>query len=265
MGCYLSPDDTLTIKRVVGALKDCPKGAEILMAGYMNAKLVEPEGDRRGEDIAAALATEVLEEMSAHFLPQQHPWCRDGRTWSMIRKEREVRSRTDYIQGTDRRFFGNLSVRYPRNNSDHYLVLGCLHSASPKEHMRYLGGRKRPPLRPTNKPTREVKIFAYLRRAVPKARAREARRNEWISAATWRLVDERVSARRDPAKDQALIRSLGRAMKASLATDRRRHAEKAGAEVEALVGGENPPLIQESWHRIKGWYKAAVDRAPPPA
>ena len=29
--------------------------------------------------------------------------------------------------------------------------------------------------------------------------------------------------------------------------------------------GEVPPLIQEDWHRIQGWYKAAVNRALPPA
>ena len=57
---------------------------------------------------------------------------------------------------------------------------------------------------------------------------------------------------------------MGHAIKASLMTDRRRCAEEAGAEVEALVGVD-PPLIQEAWHRIKGWYKDAVDRAPPPA
>ena len=28
---------------------------------------------------------------------------------------------------------------------------------------------------------------------------------------------------------------------------------------------EYPPLIQGDWHRIQGCYKAAVDRAPPPA
>ena len=39
---------------------------------------------------------------------------------------------TDYILGTDRRLFGNVSVRDPRHNSDHYLVLGCLRSASLK-------------------------------------------------------------------------------------------------------------------------------------
>ena len=35
-------------------------------------------------------------------------------------------------------------------------------------------------------------------------------------------------------------------------------------EVETLMGSY-PPLHQKVWHRIKGWYKAAVDRAPPPA
>ena len=79
----------------------------------------------------------------------------------------------------------------------------------------------------------------------------------------WRLVDERVSAHRYPEKDQALIRRLGRAIKASLETNRRRRAEEAREEVEVQVGADRP-LIQEAWHRIKGWYKAAVDRTPPP-
>ena len=34
--------------------------------------------------------------------------------------------------------------------------------------------------------------------------------------------------------------------------------------MEALVKAD-PPLIQEVWYRIQGWYKAAVDHAPPPA
>ena len=57
---------------------------------------------------------------------------------------------------------------------------------------------------------------------------------------------------------------MSKAIKASLAKDRRRRAEEAGAEVEALVKVD-PPLIQEAWYRLQGWYKAAVDRAPPPA
>ena len=100
-------------------LTERPKGADLMVAGDMNANLAEPEGNRRGEDIAEAFATEGLEGMSAHFLPRRRPWCRDMRTWSMIREGREVRSRTDYILGTDRRIFGNVSVRDPRHNSYH--------------------------------------------------------------------------------------------------------------------------------------------------
>ena len=47
----------------------------------------------------------------------------------MILEGKEVRSQTDYIMGMDLRLFGNFSVQDPRHNSDHYMVLGCLHSA----------------------------------------------------------------------------------------------------------------------------------------
>ena len=92
--------------------------------------------------------------------------------------------------------------------------------------------------------------------------ARERRKNDWISEETWRLVDERVSARRKT-KDQARIRRLSRAIAASLKGDRKRRVETAGEEVETLLGAD-PPMPREAWRRLKGWYKAAVDRAPPP-
>ena len=158
----------------------------------------------------------------------------------MIREGRGVRSWTDYIMGMDHRLFGNVSIRDPRHNSYHYMVLGCLHSTSLREHARYLGGRKRPPLQPPTSPTRKDRIFASLGRAVLKLHAQEARNNTWISATTWILVDKRVSARKDIEKYQALIWRLGRAIKASLREDRKRPAEKAGAEVETLLGSDLP-------------------------
>ena len=33
-------------------------------------------------------------------------------------------------------------------------------------------------------------------------------------------------------------------------------------EAETLLGSD-PLLHRESWHRIEGWYRSAVDRAPP--
>ena len=169
----------------------------------------------------------------------------------MLRKGREVRSRTDYILGTDCHLFGNVFIRDLRHNLDHYMVLGCLTSASLTEHKRYLGGRKRWQVRPPTKPTQVDKLFSALRGAVPKAQRRAARRNMWKSEETWRLINKRVSVRQDPRKGQAIKRQLGRAVKAILAADRKWITEEAGAEVEALVGAD-PPLIQDAWHHIQG-------------
>ena len=85
VGCYLATKGTSTIESVFVAFKERTMGAKLLVEGDFNAKSAEPEGYRRGEDIAVAMATDVLEDMLVHFLPQRRSWCRDGRTWSMIR------------------------------------------------------------------------------------------------------------------------------------------------------------------------------------
>ena len=127
-----------------------------------------------------------------------------------------------------------------------------------------LGGRKRLPLRPLTAPAREDGIFAALRRDIPNHQAQDARKNAWILEAIWILIDKRVSVQQDPAKDQSLIQRLGRAIAAILKGDMRRQVEEDGAEVETLIGSD-PPFHREYWHRLKGWYWAAVNLAPPPA
>ena len=68
------PDDTSIIESVVAALKERPQGTRLLVVGDFNVKLSDLEGDRRGEDIAAALATEGLEDMSTHLLLRRRSW-----------------------------------------------------------------------------------------------------------------------------------------------------------------------------------------------
>ena len=113
----------------------------------------------------------------------------------MIREGKVVRSRTDYILGTDRRLFWNVSVRDPSHNTNHYMVLGCLRSAPEREHAKYLTGHKQLPLRPPAEPTQEDGIFAALQRDIPKLHAMKRRKNGWSSEYTWRLLNERISAR----------------------------------------------------------------------
>ena len=57
VGCYLAPGDTLAIERVVKALRERPKGAELLMAGDLNINFAAPEGHRGEEDIVETLET----------------------------------------------------------------------------------------------------------------------------------------------------------------------------------------------------------------
>ena len=110
VGEYIAPKDTATMDRIVEAIRRNPRGVELLVAGDFNVDIAAPEGDRRAEDITTELATEGLEDMARHFLPQEKRWCRDRRTWGMLRKGQEVRSWTDYVLGTDRRLFRNVTV-----------------------------------------------------------------------------------------------------------------------------------------------------------
>ena len=62
---------------------------------------------------------------------------------------------------------------------------------------------------------------------MPKTHEREKHRNKWISDETWRLVDERVLARRGT-RVRVILQRLGRAVRASLKGDRRWRVEEAG-------------------------------------
>ena len=224
IGCYLAPDDISTIERVVTALRERPKGTAMVVAGDLNTDLEDAENDQRGTEIAAAMTEAGAEDMTAQFIPRKRRWGRERWTWSMVQEGKVVRSRMDYLLGTDKRLFRNVSVRDPRHNTDHFMVVGCLRSAPGREHTRYIMGRRKSPLQPPTEPTREDGIFAALWRAMPKPHGRDRHKNEWISEETWRLVDERVSARRETGV-HARIRRLDRAIRASLQGGRKRRLE----------------------------------------
>ena len=84
------------------------------MAGDLNTDLGDMACDRRGTEIAAAITEAGLEDITAHFLPRKRRWGRKRRTWAMVRGGKAIRSRTDYILGTDRSLFRNVAVRDPR-------------------------------------------------------------------------------------------------------------------------------------------------------
>ena len=83
-------------------------------------------GNERIGAIISEMATKGIENMTENFPPHKIPWTWDGRTWSMLRCVQDLRSRTEYILGTDRRLFQNLAVKEPWHNTNNYMVLGCL-------------------------------------------------------------------------------------------------------------------------------------------
>ena len=66
--CYIAPDDALTIKHVVEAIRQNPLRAVLLVAGNFNADLAALEGNRCIEEIAVDIVTAGLEDMYTHFL-----------------------------------------------------------------------------------------------------------------------------------------------------------------------------------------------------
>ena len=114
VGVYLSPEDTRTMERVSEAIRSKPRGAELLVAVDFKVDIAAPEGDWRVEDIETTLAREGLEDLARHFLPWETRWCWERSTWGMIRKGREVWSRTDYILGTDHRLLRNVAIWDPQ-------------------------------------------------------------------------------------------------------------------------------------------------------
>ena len=130
VGAYVAPEDKVTMETVIAAIGRKPPGVDLMVAGDFNVDILAPEG-RRAENIATDLATAGVEDMAQHFMPRRRRWSRDRRTWDMRQKGQVVRSRNDYILGTDRRLFKNVAVRDPWNNTDHNMVLGSFTGCTP--------------------------------------------------------------------------------------------------------------------------------------
>ena len=147
----------------------------------------------------------------------------------------------------NRRLFQNVSVQDPRNNTYHYMVLGCLFASNRKEHQLYLGWRTWIPIFPPRVPTRGGVIFEELRGAIPKIRRKDQQQAPWITADMWRSMDTQVTLCRSQTRYQTSIRTLRRRIQALLNVDIQWHSAEAGAAVKSLlVSGLSP--VKEAWH-----------------
>ena len=73
MGCYISPEDALTIEDIVLAIDRWSRGGELLVSGNFNADLENPEGSACAEDISASLTSSgTYMVITRYQLPQNN-------------------------------------------------------------------------------------------------------------------------------------------------------------------------------------------------
>ena len=101
------------------------------------------------------------------------------------------------------------------------------------------GARVTPFCNPTT-PTKEDGLFVYLRRTIPKPKAQVEKKNTWILADTWRLVDTRVYMHQDPARNQGLLQQLSRQIAAILKADWRWRVNTARGKYKELMNSDPP-------------------------
>jgi hypothetical protein len=129
-------------------------------------------------------------------------------TWSQRRNLNydRVRSTCDYILLEVRSDFNNFQVKQPRFDSDHRLIKAELKLVSKREHRQYVQKRELYPISvPLEKQNLADKLLADLADSIkpPSKDPGNHRHNSWISEATWKLLDQKSTARRMGRRDQA--------------------------------------------------------------
>ena len=262
VGAYVPPSDTTTLEFIQKAFDRFQERKDVVLMGDLNVDLCRPDG-ARDEEIANLIATQGLLDMLQHFRQRRHFGSR--KTWMRQQEGRTLRSRNDYILGSDRRIFKKVCIRNPRHfASDHLALLGTIQSRTVGENRAYLRGRKAYPLQPPSRGplSRVDSLFTELKSHVEKPTRESRRATSWISAGTWALIDQHAQARKCEFPDQALTRRLKRSIQSSLAEDRKQRTLKVGLEIEDLLAKKD---AKGAWARIKSWYRQAGDRPPKPA
>jgi hypothetical protein len=222
-----------------------------IIMGDLNADLMDPNPDSRTVEIMALMASMGLEDMPSHF--RQRAGFRHGDTWHMVRDGQLISSKCDYIMATDRRIFQYVRLKEPRYNSDHLMVTGGILSATRRENFECLRGRKSFPLRTTANLSEADQLHQQIKDSVDTNDTNVIRktREPWISEATWKLIDKRVSQRDN---DQSITpvekRRLRQRIRRALKKDRKMRTIQAGETIESNLQNGN---LTGAWHTLQAW------------
>jgi exonuclease III len=230
IGAYIPPSevDGSTCQHILAAQSRRPR-LPVIVLGDLNVDLCQVElGSLRDAGIAAAVATLGVEDMLKNFCQTRHHG--DGYTWRMRRDGQMVTGRCDYILADDRRYFQSVQIKTPRHyDSDHDAVVAVMLPRPPIEHRRYLEGQKAFPLHVEERDFNDAdRLLRQLHRVHRTEGEAQPGRPEWVSAETWRLVDQRALGRRTGVLAGRQLRIINSAIRRSMRRDRKRRTEAAG-------------------------------------
>ena len=92
-------------------------GGRADFTGDLNVGLERMGGRWLDKEIALVVETVGIEDISAHFLQKWRAWNWYQRPWAVVKQGRLMRSRTDYILGSDHQIFQNVDVQKPPHKS----------------------------------------------------------------------------------------------------------------------------------------------------
>jgi hypothetical protein len=119
-----------------------------------------------------------------------------------------------------------------------------------------------PPATPTSRGTGSADIsFGELQKTCEENTIMRRLKNGWISEESWQLIAHRAMLRRIGRLCKTGGRCLNRQIGISLQTDWTDQTAVVGATVEAKLAGGN---VQEAFHHLKGWYRAATEMQAKP-
>jgi hypothetical protein len=177
-----------------------------------------------------------------------------------------TRARCDVIMGTDCRCFRWVRILDPTNYaSDHYMVSAEINVSHQREHQAYLKGRKKVPetkIIGLDTDEADQRMTEVMEHCEKNWQETEVPRPDWISVATWGLMQERVRRYKSGTLTEAHRLILKRRIRSGLKLDRKRRAAAAGIEMERCVASGE---LVEAWQVAKRWYRGVTGRPPPPA
>jgi hypothetical protein len=106
-----------------------------------------------------------------------------------------------------------------------------------------------------------TRAFGELQKTCVEVERKKRKYGNWISPATWQLIEHRSMLRRTGPICQVGGRHLSRRIHASLAQDRVDRVANVGSTIEAELAGGN---VQEAFRHLKGWYRTATDTQAKP-